>query len=67
MIYVLIHLCKNSRLPWNVCKGEGHVKVMKESLGETESCKNIPKVFYRLLVYARGLKFNEMPNYELMK
>lgn len=54
---MLIHLCSEYGLPWNVDLGMEHVKIQKEIMDEEEICQDIPEEFGEFLKHARHLKF----------
>ena len=69
---LLIYLYKGS-LPWqNVkCKNrsEKYNKIFEKKINTNVEilCENMPKQFETLVTYARGLLFEEKPDYEYMK
>jgi hypothetical protein len=72
IMYTLIYLYKGS-LPWqNVkCKNrsEKYNKIFEKKINTNVEilCENMPKQFETLVTYARGLLFEEKPDYEYMK
>ena len=70
--YNLIYLAKG-KLPWQGVKTknkkEKHKKIMESKLFYTPDklCKDLPEEFENLLVYARELEFEEVPNYKNIK
>ena len=69
LIYVLTYFAKGS-LPWQGLKSSNEhskftmIMECKMSTPIEYLCKGIPKVFSSALYYARGLKFEEKPNYK---
>jgi casein kinase 1 len=72
IMYTLIYLYKGS-LPWqNVkCKNrsEKYNKIFEKKINTNVEilCQNMPTQFETLVTYARGLLFEEKPDYEYMK
>ena len=72
IMYTLIYLYKGS-LPWqNVkCKNrsEKYNKIFEKKINTNVEilCQNMPPQFETLVTYARGLLFEEKPDYEYMK
>jgi serine/threonine protein kinase len=72
IMYTLIYLYKGS-LPWqNVkckCRNEKYNKIFEKKINTDVEvlCENMPKQFETLVTYARGLLFEEKPDYEYMR
>lgn len=64
LMYVLIYLAKG-KLPW-----QGHtsdnVKRLKRDIDITELCADLPKRFAFTVRYARGLSYDEEPDYGML-
>ncbi|MES1919936.1 hypothetical protein MHBO_001680 [Bonamia ostreae] len=72
LAHVLLYLNRGS-LPWQGQKGRtksekfGKILEMKKSISITNLCKGVPDVFGKLLHYARGLRFDENPDYRYLR
>lgn len=70
--YMLIYLLKGS-LPWQGLGGKNKadkynlIRDKKVSTTIENLCKGIPNEFVEYLKICRGMKFEETPNYELLK
>jgi len=70
--YVLLYFIRGS-LPWQGLQIKPHedryVKIMekKESTALVDLCKGFPDEFVTYLNYCKSLKFEERPNYELLR
>jgi serine/threonine protein kinase len=70
--YLFVDLLKGS-LPWagiqarTSRQGWAKMKEMKEDISLEELCEHIPRGFMMYLDYARGLRFEEEPNYKFLK
>jgi serine/threonine protein kinase len=71
-LYMMIYFFKSS-LPWQGIKGntkrEKQQKIMDHKMTTPIEllCKDLPKEFSDLLYYARGLKFEEAPDYKYIR
>lgn len=71
-MYVLVYMAKGE-LPWQGLKAKNkHEKnsvIMESKMATPENilCKNLPQEFFDVMVYVRGLEFEEKPNYEMIR
>ena len=71
--YVLIYFAKKGNLPWKGIKAnkklEKYKKIyhLKKTIQPEHLCSDLPEEFCEFLKYARGLKFEENPNYNYLK
>ncbi|OMJ88472.1 hypothetical protein SteCoe_9601 [Stentor coeruleus] len=68
LIYMLIHFL-SGKLPWLANKNASplEIKTIKESISFGKLCDNCPTEFLAMLRYTRSLKFDEEPNYEMLR
>ena len=70
---LLVYFCRKGKLPWSGLKAptlkERYRKIgeVKQNTPVNELCSGFPEEFANFLTYTRGLKFDEEPNYELIK
>ncbi|OMJ88907.1 hypothetical protein SteCoe_9007 [Stentor coeruleus] len=65
-IYMLIHFLQGY-LPWDPSKTDENVYKIKKNISVNELCQNCPIEFKTILQYIKNLKFNEDPDYEMLK
>ena len=73
LAYILIYLAKKGILPWqglNITnKIERYKKIyyIKQNIRPEILCKELPQEFLNFLKYAKGLNFEEDPNYDYLR
>lgn len=71
--HMFVYFLKKGKLPWSGLKAytlkERYKKIgeVKHSIPVEELCAGFPKEFADFLIYARGLQFEEDPNYSELK
>ena len=71
--YMLLYFFNGGKLPWQgvSCKqkAEKYVKIytMKKNLNLDEFCKNMPREIIYFMNYARGLEFEQKPDYNYLR
>jgi len=71
-MYMLIYLVKGE-LPWQGLKAknkhEKNSQIMESKMATPEAllCKGLPNEVYDVMIYVRGLEFEEKPNYDMMR
>lgn len=65
-IYMMIHFLQGY-LPWESCKTDEDVYKIKKNITVNELCQNCPTEFKTILQYIKNLKFEEDPDYEMLK
>lgn len=69
--YVLVYFLKG--LPWQNAVGKdkkekyNNIKEKKINVSVDELCKGLPMEFCEYLIYCKNLKFEESPNYKMLK
>lgn len=72
LAYMLIYFLRGS-LPWQNMQGKdkfekySNIKAKKINTSEEELCKGLPHEFLDFLKYCKNLKFEETPDYKMMK
>jgi len=72
LAYVLIYFLRGS-LPWQNMNGKdkfekySNIKEKKINVSDEELCKGLPHEFLEYLKYCKNLKFEEDPDYKLLK
>ena len=71
--YMLLYFFNGGKLPWQgvSCKqkAEKYIKIytMKKNLNLDEFCKNMPREIIYFMNYARGLEFEQKPDYNYLR
>lgn len=65
--YVLVHFC-NGKLPWlRNGLNDRQIKSIKEQIPLYELCEGCPSEFIHIISYIKGLKFDDLPDYEMIR